>query len=43
MKNLAIIEDIIVRLNEELYYHRGFIVRLNEELNYHRGHHSNAE
>ena len=23
MKNLTIIEDIIVRLNEELYYHRG--------------------
>ena len=23
MKNFTIIEDIIVRLNEELYYHRG--------------------
>ena len=23
MKNFTFIEDIIVRLNEELYYHRG--------------------
>ena len=23
MKNLTIIEDIIVRLNEELHYHKG--------------------
>ena len=43
MKNFTIIEDIAVRLNEELYYHRGHHSEVDEELHYHREHCSEAE